>query len=275
MRAALDLRGSLKHALLRLAPWVRTASATHRATGLSFLVSPRDVVGRTIMRRHGYEPGLTDWLVRLFAGAPGGVFVDVGANLGWFALQAARLPAVSRVVAIEPDVGNHGLLQANLERNGLASKVDAVACALGAAAGMGRLSRYKGSNLGKHSLAVDHGQGGTWVPVQPLDDVLARLGLAEAPLAAIKIDVEGYEPLVLQGATRALHRAQALLVELSPVLSKAGGLDLVSALDAIAAAGFEPEIWDQPGAVPGWEALRAYPGQATVGFRKRPDPRSA
>ena len=268
MRAALDLTGSIKHAALRLMPWVQTAWATHRATGLRFLVSPRDVVGRTIMRRHGYEPELTDWLLAAINAGPGGVFVDVGANLGWFTLQAARLEKVRRVVAIEPDVGNHRLLRTNLDRNGLASRVDAVACAVGKGSGLALLSRYKGSNLGKHSLAVDHGQGGTWVPVESLDALLDRLGLAQAPVAAIKVDVEGYEPLVMQGAQGALARARALLVELSPALSRAGGLDVAQALDDIAGAGFVPDIWDQSGAVPDFAGLRAFTGQATVGLIK-------
>ena len=260
MRAALDLPGAIKHAMLRLMPWVGTAWARHRATGLVFLVSPRDVVGRTIMRRHAYEPALTDWLL---AG------IDAGANLGWFTLQAARRPNTRRVVAFEPDVGNHRLLQCNLDRNRLADRVDAVACALAAEAGLARLSRYKGSNLGRHSLAVDHGQGGTWVPVDALDAVLDRLGLSQAPVAAIKVDVEGYEPLVLAGAGSAIARARAMLVELSPDLSRAGGLDLPAALDAIADAGFVPEVWDQPGPVPAIAQLREHAGQCTVGFRKR------
>lgn len=269
MRAALDLAGSLKHALLRITPWVETSWATHRATGLQFLVSPRDVVGRTIMRRQAYEPELTRWLVDTLADGPGGVFVDVGANLGWFTLQAARLSNVSRVIAIEPDAGNHRLLQANIERNAFGARVDAVACALGRESGLARLNRYKGSNLGKHSLAVDHGQGGSWVPVVSLDALLDTLGHSQAPIAAIKIDVEGYEPLVLAGASGALGRAEALLVELSPDLSRAGGLDVGQALDGIAQAGFVPDAWDRGGDVPDFPGLRAYAGQATVAFRKR------
>lgn len=250
-------------------PWARLAWATHRATGLKFLVSPRDVVGRTIMRRQSYEPELTAWLLATIEAGQPGVFVDVGANLGWFTLQSARLAKVQRVVSIEPDVVNHQRLQANILRNQLTDRVDAVACAVGAASGLARLNRYKGSNLGKHSLAVDHGHGGTWVVVESLDTLLQGLGLHDAPIAAIKIDVEGYEPLVLAGAGRALARAQALLVEISPDLSRAGGLDLPAALDAIAGAGFVPDLWDQAGPVPGLAELRDFVGQATVAFRKR------
>src|SRR3546814_8361619 len=51
---------------------VRQAWARHAATGLAYRVNLRDVVGRTILRRQGYEPDLTRWLLDgLDGGAPG------------------------------------------------------------------------------------------------------------------------------------------------------------------------------------------------------------
>jgi FkbM family methyltransferase len=282
MRATADLPGSLKYLLLRLNPFARHAWTTHRETGLKFRVSLRDVVGRTILRRTSYEPGLTGWLLEGFRQGAPGVFVDVGANIGWYSLQAVNSGHVSRVVAIEPDVGNHQLLQANIAANAMQAQVQAVACAVGSELGLARLHQYKPSNLGRHSLLVDHGLGGSWVPVLTIDNLLASLDLADAPISAIKIDVEGYEPWVLAGAPAALQRAQALLVELSPGLSEAGDAQLGAMLDAVARAGFEPRTWDAPGAVPGFDGLRACQRQVTVGFRKvarasargapRPDP---
>ncbi len=72
--------------------------------------------------------------------------------------------------------------------------MDAICCAAGAESGLSQLHRYKASNQGRHSLLVEHGHGSTWVPVEPLDELLDRLGLDSTPIAAIKIDVEGYEP---------------------------------------------------------------------------------
>lgn len=266
MRASIDLIGSLKYLLLR--PFVRQAWARHGASGLVYRVNLRDVVGRTILRRQGYEPDLTAWLLDGLGADSDAVFVDVGANIGWFSLQVGRTGKVGRVLAIEPDAANHALLQQNIRRNDLGDCIDAIACAAGAGPGLARLHRYKGSNLGRHSLVADHGHGGNWVVVESMDTLLARLEIDKSPIAAIKIDVEGYEPMVLAGARGALQRAQALLVELSPDLSRQGGLDLPGMLDTIAAAGFVPAIWDQRGAVPGFNELRQYPGQVTVGFRK-------
>ncbi len=84
----------------------------------------------------------------------------------------------------------------------------------------------------------------------------------------MKIDVEGYEPLVLAGAGDALTRTHLLLVELSPRLSLEGGLDLPAAINAIAAAGFVPDVWDRGSQVPTFEQLLATPEQVTVAFRR-------
>ncbi|WP_345294860.1 FkbM family methyltransferase [Luteimonas vadosa] len=268
MRAPLDLQGSLVYLLARLNPFGEQAWALHRATGLRFRVNVRDVVGRTILRRTAYEPDLTAWLLAGLGGDEPGVFVDVGANIGWFSLQAARCGGVSRVLAVEPDAGNQQLLQANIERNGLGGRIEAVACAAGAEPGLARLHRYKASNRGRHSLLVQHGQGSSWVPVERVDTLLVRLGLGEAPIAAIKVDVEGYEPWVLAGAERALARCEALLVELSPDMTRAGGSGLEAMLDAIAGAGFVPQIWDVSPAAPSWREVRDCARQATVGFRR-------
>lgn len=269
-----DLRGSIKHLLLRLIPFRRQAWAVHRATGLRFRIRVRDAVGRHIMRYRAYEPELTGWLLAGFDHVlrqPSGshlVFVDVGANLGWFSLQAARHDNIGQVLAIEPDAGNQSLLQANIERNGLGDRIQLLACAVGAEPGTARLHLYRETNLGRHSLLTDHGHGSRMVPLETIDGLLQRQGLADAPIAAIKVDVEGYEPAVLAGARQALRRTRALLVELSPALSRSGGLDLPAMLDTIAAAGFVPDLWNQPGEVPDFEGLRIHPGQVTVGFRR-------
>src|SRR5690606_26732774 len=134
MKAPVDAVGSLKYLLLR--PFLRQAWARHRDTGLAYRVNLRDVVGRTILRRRAYEPGLTAWLLRELGdgGAEQGAFLDIGANIGWFSLQVAHSGRAGRVVALEPDAGNHALLQENIRRNGLGERIDAIACAAGAGA---------------------------------------------------------------------------------------------------------------------------------------------
>lgn len=268
MTSGVDILGSLKHLGVRINPFSNYAWAHHRSSGLSFRFHRRDVVGRTILRHQDYEPQLTAWLRGVLdAQPPDALFIDVGANLGWFSLNAARHEKVGRVIALEPDVGNHALLQDNIAKNGLGNKIDALTCAAGAGAGLARLYRYKASNLGRHSLVANHGLGGSWVAVESLDTLLERLQLRDAPIAAIKIDVEGYEPAVLSGAGAALQRTNALIIELSPDLSS-DTLDLSAMLVKIETAGLVPQAWDQPGPVPDYGALRNCTAQCTVAFRR-------
>jgi len=79
----------------------------------------------------------------------------------------------------------------------------------------------------------------------------------------LKIDVEGYEPAVIAGATRTLERTAAVILEYSPDLSRAGGLSGPEMVDRLLAAGFEAfALDDQGGAIPvSIEKLRSFVGQ--------------
>jgi hypothetical protein len=59
---------------------------------LKFFVHHRDLIGRHIAKYGTHEPIPTRWLANYLAGAPRGIFVDVGANLGWHAVHAAQHP---------------------------------------------------------------------------------------------------------------------------------------------------------------------------------------
>ena len=82
--------------------------------GLSFYVHHRDLIGRHIAKYGRHEPIPTGWLNDYLATAKPGLFVDVGANLGWHAVHAAQHRAVETVVAFEPDPFNAWLLDRNL-----------------------------------------------------------------------------------------------------------------------------------------------------------------
>jgi FkbM family methyltransferase len=244
-----------------LTPW-RPAFRVRASDGLSFYVHHRDLLGRHIAKYGRHEPIPTGWLNDYLASARPGLFIDVGANLGWHAVHAAQHRAVETVVAFEPDPFNAWLLDRNLALN----RVDkAIVCceAVGAKSGTARLHRYKSSNYGRHSLLADYGYDSRTVPLTSLDDALDRLGLAERPIAAIKIDVEGYEPAVITGARRALTRTGAVILEYSPDLGRSGGLSTADMVDAFVAGGFATFALDEqsrlkPIAV---DTLRSFAGQ--------------
>ena len=128
------------------------------------------------------------WLRRALP--DGGVFVDVGANMGFFTLAAAR--RASRVVAIEPNPALFERLRFNLDLNGL-DHVHAVEAALGETDGGTLTLGPTSGDLGTGTISAT-GEGRS-VACRSLTSVLAQHGVAAVDV--LKIDVEGYEDRVL------------------------------------------------------------------------------
>jgi FkbM family methyltransferase len=256
--------GTLMFLLAWLMPWRPAFRTRAKLSKLSFFVHRRDIIGRHIAKYGSHEPLLTRWISDYLAKASGGIFIDIGANIGWYAVHAAKHKAVETVVAFEPDLFNAWLLGRNLSVNGIDNVVVST-CAVGACRGSIRLHQYKESNRGRHSVLADYGHGSRIVPMTDVDTELETLGLAERPVLIVKIDVEGYEPEVIAGAQRTLARADVVIVEYSPGLSEAGGLSNERALDQLYAAGLLPyrlgaDEWTQDSPV----SNRPFEGQMDV-----------
>ena len=229
-----------------LAPWRSIHRVRARRSGLLFFVHRADCIGRHIAKYGEHEPAVTRFIASHLRAAPPGIVVDVGANFGWHALHAARIAGVETVIAFEPDAFNAWLLERNAAANGLDNVVVAKQ-AVGANSGVARLFLYKRSNLGRHSLIADTGNGSRLVPLVDLDHALDQLGFGACPISLIKVDVEGFEPAVIAGARRTLADAAAIVLEFSVERSTAGGLStgqMVSTLDRL---GFAPHTVDAVG----------------------------
>jgi FkbM family methyltransferase len=130
----------------------------------------------------------------------GGVFVDVGANVGTYAMVLARhIGESGKVIAIEP----HPVTHARLAFNRAASRypqVDLVAAAAGAADGE-LLIETDGDNLGaSHVVEGKSSDNAIKVPSLRLRRILDDAGISHVD--TLKIDVEGYEDRVLTGFFR-------------------------------------------------------------------------
>ena len=125
---------------------------------------------------------------------PGDLFVDVGANVGTYTVLAAE--AGADCVTFEPVPSTFKQLSDNLVLNGLMGQVQAVNAAIGAEEGTIAFSVSHGPT--NHVAIANETGEVAQVPVRRLDDCLER-----GP-TLIKIDVEGYETLVLKGAAKTL-----------------------------------------------------------------------
>jgi FkbM family methyltransferase len=148
----------------------------------------------------------------------GDTFVDVGAHIGWFStLGSKRVGSAGRVVAFEPYESNISALKENLHQNDC-TNVRVVESALGSQAGTLTLSQPGGDSGAVTALDWDN-EGGIEVAVVTLDEVNEVLG----DVTLLKIDVEGWELHVLQGARETLSRTRYVIFEInSPAIAKAG-----------------------------------------------------
>jgi FkbM family methyltransferase len=141
----------------------------------------------------------------------GSLVIDVGANVGFFSLRFARwVGGEGKVIAIEPENDNYDSLVAALKRKGLSDRVDALKVVAAAERGMALLE-INPLHPADHKLSRD----GTGLPVTAvtLDDLVPDKAASRPAL--VKIDVQGAEMLVLNGATDILRLAgPALFIEL-------------------------------------------------------------
>jgi FkbM family methyltransferase len=145
---------------------------------------------------------------------PGGVFVDVGANVGTYALVLARHVGTSgKVIAVEPHPVTHARLAFNRTASGF-TQVHLVAAAAGPSDG-GLLIATDGDNLGASHIVSGEARGDAIkVPSLRLQRILTEAGVDH--LDALKIDVEGFEDRVLTGFFRDTPQAlwpRAVVIE--------------------------------------------------------------
>lgn len=153
-------------------------------------------------------------------GPRGGIYLDVGANIGNHSVFFATFCA-SHVVAFEPNPELQRLLENNLRRNGVADRATVVPVGLSATEETGSMeirSEHR-DNIGASHVARGSQRAGAGhvVSLRPLDAVLSELVAAvpALPIQFIKIDVEGMEMDVLRGSTETLrHHRPQVLVEL-------------------------------------------------------------
>jgi FkbM family methyltransferase len=152
-----------------------------------------------------YEADELDLIAKHFPA--GGVFVDIGANVGNHSLFVAKFLSPSRVIPVEPNPEIIDLLLANIVLNDVAARFDLSCIGIGASDGAedGFGMGASGSNIGAARMVA--GAGG--IAVRSGDSILSDIFPS-----MIKIDVEGMEMQVLRGLSETLARSRpALFVE--------------------------------------------------------------
>ena len=203
------------------------------------------VITPVIGAREMWKEGLGAQLKSLLR--PGMTAVDVGGNIGYFALlMAEQVGPSGRVVAIEPDPRNAHVLRLNAERT-RGARIEIVEAAAWSEPAVLDLA-LNFTNSGDHRAGMADGERET-VQVQAvrLDDVLPD------HVDLIRLDPQASEHVALRGARRLLERSRPiLLVGFWPQGLREAGADPVSVLDdyramGLRATGAEEELPLDPG----------------------------
>ena len=159
--------------------------------------------GRQIAETHTFEPHVTEHFRQ--AVAPDSTVLDVGANMGWFTLLAARLAPRGRVIAVEAHPANVDLIRQSVAANGF-TQVEIWPIA--AAERSGLLTFAMPDSNGYVTAADDpNPPTARRVPAIALDELLQT---AER-LDVVKLDIEGFEPYAVRGLARALRRFRPIV----------------------------------------------------------------
>jgi FkbM family methyltransferase len=136
---------------------------------------------------------------------PGDLVIDVGANIGALTLCASTLVgAAGKVISIEAHPRTYAYLQGNLALNRVAN-VESFNLAMGEKEG----SIHFTDQRADEQNVVTTEDRGIPVPMKRLD----ALPIAPGPIELLKIDVEGYEKFVLEGAAGLLDRTRCVYFE--------------------------------------------------------------
>lgn len=230
--------------------------------GHRFAVDTQDLIQRYVYLFGAWEPHMTRWL-RGRLGA-GDVFVDVGANVGYFAVLGSGLVGPEgRVVAIEASPDFHRRVLRNAGLNGC-SNIRAVNAAVSDEHKRLTFILASSNNMGANSIVPYDGPAESTFDADavPLPELLEPDELARARV--IKIDVEGAEGGVIRGLAPALDRLRPdveIAVEVTPDRMTQLGDSVDELLDTLRKAGFHP-----------YRLVNEYAAESYPGAIRRPAP---
>lgn len=203
--------------------------------GAVVVLNKRDPVVSGALALGVYEKAETAFFRK--ARRPDMMFLDIGANIGYFSALALEVLADGCIVALEPDPENFRFLQRTIAANPARN----VICVNKAAADRnGMLTLHtSASNRGDNRLYSNAlSEGSVQVEVCTIDSLLESLNVPSA-IDFIKIDVQGFEGHVFKGMQHTLRQAPnlTLLSEFWPFGLRSAGSNPEDVLNELEAAG--------------------------------------
>ena len=177
------------------------------------------------------QPGVRGAIERYLA--PGDIFVDAGANIGFFTVTGANVVgAQGKVIAVEMIPETAAILRNHIAINRL-ENVTVVEQALSATAGEEIVAHLPLDHAGQATLLSETLHGAKTCEIRVTTTTLDAITAQHARIDLMKIDLEGAEALALQGAQDMLRRTKRVIFEARP-----DDKGVSATVEALKAAGF-------------------------------------
>lgn len=200
--------------------WLESGVIAKTVSGSRLYLNPEDDIGRSIYYFGVWEPNLTAWIADSLS--PGDIFVDVGANIGYFSILAAGIVKENgSVISIEAMPRTRQVLEGNFRLNGIRN---GRIVGLGVWDAAGSLEMFGTQERASATATAFKSWAEKWnhpdrvvVPCAPLSSILTTEETRRARI--VKIDVEGAEWRVISGMIDLLNNGRSdleIVVEVNP-----------------------------------------------------------
>jgi FkbM family methyltransferase len=214
---------------------------TRLRTGQLMFVDSRDIGSGFNLITTGYiEPNVAKLLQKTFL--PGAVFLDVGANFGFYTVMAgAQVGPAGRIYAFEANPFLIKFIKDNVWINGLSDRITIINKAVSDQSGNAQF-KFSFSGIGGGFLSTGEGRTLTdttdhfiEVPLTRIDDVLP----SDLSVDCVKLDIEGAELAALRGMSNVIARSPTIkiVLEFFPKLLSRGSGGAEKVLDALEQVG--------------------------------------
>jgi FkbM family methyltransferase len=181
----------------------------YRRRGVLFLLNLENDIDRKIIFNGIFEKDQVSAMLAAAKKTKPDYFIDVGANLGFYSILAAKSGSFKKIVSFEPDTHNYSQLRANALINQFTSIVDTHEKGLSNKNDIEELYKNKGRDTGTSRIKKTAPKSESYVDfdinhinVVQLDDVMN----IEGKHLFIKIDIEGHEYSAIEGMTDMLKK---------------------------------------------------------------------